>query len=134
MLGGALQAFAADCVMNTERESLGDVLARLDQSERETERLLDAVHYQIVRTSEIVDAWAEVRPEPRLVWHDTLRRMRRFYRPATSEDPPQWFVDQFASQNLAAKSAPSGVNKRFKGRTNVVRARLERNVITESGD
>ena len=82
--------------MSQERETFGDLLTRLDHSEREAKRLLDAVHSQIVRTSEIVDAWAETRPERGLVWNDTLRRMRRFYRPATSEDPPQWFLDKFA--------------------------------------
>ena len=28
-------------------------------------------------------------------WDDALRRMRRFYSPSTSEDPPQWWVDNW---------------------------------------
>jgi hypothetical protein len=96
---GTFNAFEAGCVMSTERESLGNVLARIDQRKLENERLLDAVHYQIVRTLEISDRSGEVLGERGLVWQDRVRRMRRFYRPATSEDPPQWFVDQFGGQN-----------------------------------
>jgi hypothetical protein len=62
---------------------------------KEIHRLMRNIR-QIAKQSRLMAKESrEIREDSQLRWNDALRRMRRFYRPASSEDPLQWWIDDW---------------------------------------